>query len=584
MYKGGNLFSFFAKKKEKVQPGVLKATPLPVNKQTGADVVPENFPKASPLAGKKRITQRLPVQAVKAFQNAGARQFPIANEQPVVELGTSSEPEMTVDVPAKVIINALPESVLAASRDVILPQVAPGQVVKLPLMTVLPMLPSGRVEFGVQEIAALLPGHFLQPAESISGVTFIIPLFEIASRIPQEALMLRVDQQPIDSMALKMEDPFNPEQLRIEAEKAERESVVSAQAEPVDDVPEVPAKDDAPVMAEEAPPLAIKVEQPAEEPKPEPEIPVAEIPLGGNAGSQLDSVSVQDEDEAVDISAKEELPVPSQEIEPEPEPEPVKPLPKPDANVEPDFSFAQTEQFKRFLAQLEDEIAAKNQAVAQPEPELPKDSNITEMPADILVEEKEAPAPLPPDALTFAGKVEDDVTAQSETLGPVPAANDEPPPLAQPLEFKKTLTQSFNLPHTVNLSPRVNDILGLPQDGDLTLKEVAAHIRRWPGVQGCAIVDKGGMPIAFDMNDTEFAKNLSAFAPKILSRVHELFSDIGLLGAPEIQVPSADFSTYICRHGEVYFVLLHDDVNMPVWYSLIIKQILAELSFAPREA
>ncbi len=119
---------------------------------------------------------------------------------------------------------------------------------------------------------------------------------------------------------------------------------------------------------------------------------------------------------------------------------------------------------------------------------------------------------------------------------------------------------------------------------NLTLKDVAAHIRRWPGVQGCSIVDKGGLPIAFDMGDTEFAKTLSAFAPKILARVNTLFTDLGLPGAQEIQVPSDEFSTYICRHGDVYFILLHDDANIPVWYGVIIKQILAELSFATRES
>ncbi|MDR0533608.1 MAG: hypothetical protein LBH01_06610 [Verrucomicrobiales bacterium] len=642
------MFSFFAKKKEEPQVAVAAGKTvnpaLPVTgKAQAADVVPESFSKSTGFTGKKRVTQRLSVQAVRAFQNANNDLTGMPGE---TDNEAAEEPgrQVSIDLPSEVVLRVLPDEVLAAPREILIQQLLPGSKVSLPLASILPMLPSGRLEFAVQEVSPFLPGHFLQAPESLNGQTFVLPLFEVASRIPQDALRLRDDQRPIDSLALRMDDPFNPEQLRAAAEAAEAAAVQEEVLPPV--VPPAPPEPAAPVISPA--PFQVKAvepeikaaipELPVRLPMPPPAPVAPAIPVFKEEVPLIEPELKKEELVADEFPVDEpQVFVPSASTEEELAAEPVvapEIAPLAGETTEPDFSFAQTEQFRKFLEQLESEIATKNAAQSEsaepplsPVPLEPLEIPAEEAPvipafsfptaakedvppivpgSDILVEAKEEPAPLPPDVLTFKpltppppAPAEFPAPAaiipplaplpveepKVEPLPPAPAKLQAQPEPAPAAALPSPPIAHFGQPaHPVNLSPRVNDILGLPAEHDLTLKDVVAHVRRWPGVKGCAIVDKGGLPIAFDMNDSEFARTLSAFAPKILSRVHELFADIGLLGAPEIQVPSDEFSTYICRHGDVYFVLLHDDVNMPVWYSVIVKQILAELSFAPSEA
>jgi hypothetical protein len=123
------------------------------------------------------------------------------------------------------------------------------------------------------------------------------------------------------------------------------------------------------------------------------------------------------------------------------------PTPLPVSSVEPDFSFAQTEQFKKFLEQLEDEITAKNNpppaAVEAEEPDFSPSNaeepvageiNVPEVSTDsaILVEDKEEPAPLPPDALTFKREEEAPASSVVEPL-PLPAGESELPEIVPPV-------------------------------------------------------------------------------------------------------------------------------------------------------
>jgi hypothetical protein len=104
------------------------------------------------------------VQAVRAFQ-AAAGDFS-GGETPENELSQEqSSPQPTVDLPTEVILRVLPDAVLAAPREALLQQIPSGSKVSFPLMTVLPMLPSGRVEFAVQEVSVRgIERTNLQPA------------------------------------------------------------------------------------------------------------------------------------------------------------------------------------------------------------------------------------------------------------------------------------------------------------------------------------------------------------------------------------------------------------------------------------
>jgi hypothetical protein len=62
-----------------------------------------------------------------------------------------------------------------------------------------------------------------------------------------------------------------------------------------------------------------------------------------------------------------------------------------------------------------------------------------------------------------------------------------------------------------------------------------------------------------------------------VSRVSELFVDLGMPEVQEIHVPMDDVSTFLFMEGGVYFIVLYKDASMPHWYRKVIKAVLEEI-------
>lgn len=190
--------------------------------------------------------------------------------------------------------------------------------------------------------------------------------------------------------------------------------------------------------------------------------------------------------------------------------------------------------------------------------------------------------PKPPEVKGFASfptmpVVEKVPVAQyeEEEIAPVPLVQAVAPVANVGLSVP-SLTANSDSPR-IRLSPTINKYLGLDDRAEITFNDVMLQVRRWPGVSGCVITGKDGLPISAVVDDMAFSKSLSAFAPKIVSRVSELFVDLGMPEVQELHVPMDDVSTFLFREADVYFILLYKDASIPDWYRKVIKAVLEEI-------
>ncbi|MDD5261875.1 MAG: hypothetical protein PHD76_08510 [Methylacidiphilales bacterium] len=622
------------------------------------------------MTNRKKVTQRLSLKAIQPNSGAPGQgvqkiQLPGVRQPSVFEPATPVPQQIQghVYVPFSIILQAIPAQYLTAPLAELLAHPESGVEVGLPLALILPALPSGKVEFTVQEIVPYIPEGFVQPAEVLGDealASFTLPLYQIASRIPADSMILRGDQRPVDSSVLSMADPFSPEMLGLNRPEPEPEAAATdfapAPETPVELEPEPVAAD--PISQEpelmNVPEIVPEpVTAPALEIVPEPSVPppaLVEPAASVEPESELQYdpailAAAEAELEREALGAAEPAPEPSIEeiaasVEP-PQEEVYDSGPTPATQEAPATAVAPTTgeiDWANALAELNAQAEQEAAVRVQPEeaPAIPSPSLEPPVPAfdlsgktlqfPVRVEEtgisgiEGREATIPPPKGTLAGKLPPLESAlsmptrpvpvpflnepaksqgqgfvkvmqprlwEAESAPPVPEGKMTPalpifPAIPQPAHsasssIKKEASRTQRL-HFISLSPTVNNLLGVPLHEDIKLKDVVGQIRRWPGVLGCIIAGKDGLPITSETEDRGFAQSLSAFAPKILARVNELFTDLGMAEAEEVHVPAGGASTFIYRYDDVYFILLHREANVPPWYSKIIRQVLKEIA------
>lgn len=255
-------------------------------------------------AGRRRITQRISLgdAAAKVANapipaNAGVSANHITLPGMVgaaSEAPTAPSFSGAVDVPVSVILSSLPPEVLAQDINVLLADPQAQATAPLPLDSILMMLPSGKVEFSIREIAGYIPANFIHPPEMLGPAAdnlLRLPLSELVTRVPPDCLSIRPDQKTVDPTVKGMDEPFTQEmieKLARQNEAAAAEAAVQdpavAQA-PADPLAAPPAAPEAPAFDAPSPP--IPDENPAEAAPPPIDLPPAPPLLSQEEGSPL---------------------------------------------------------------------------------------------------------------------------------------------------------------------------------------------------------------------------------------------------------------------------------------------------------
>ncbi|MGF1678818.1 MAG: roadblock/LC7 domain-containing protein [Candidatus Methylacidiphilales bacterium] len=602
---------------------------------------PSNISSAD-QAPRKRITQRLVLggKGVETGEiNVGmGLKIPGAPDPIVSQMIPSMVTGGTLEVPVASLLGYIPVEFVTRDHEFLYQSPLSQQMASLPLGQILTLLPSGKIEILAHELSASMPPGVMKSADELGDYAYspvALPLQEIISRIPEEALTLRSDQKPIDDSVTRMDDPFSAEMLAAAQEALRQQQ--EAGAFDINEPEDIPVA--APAIQEE--PLAAEY---------------AEAPV------------LESEDAPVAMESEEELESDLSDINQE---DTVVGLPHEEEDNAPDaldLSFTQSEEYLKFLAQSESE-GIEAATATQNEPELPPDQPFEEPMEEAQYEEadvspvdyaeEEISLALPPDDLSdtevtkiiprapMAGEIPSPAPTDADNplfaptrviakskpahsparpmpniqakasapltgfkLPPPPSSkisapakapsaitpphfNAPPPAAANPaFSFQKQATLPPPPPtsaplvaaapsHAASdqlLSDRLIGLLGMRNQNPPTLKEVVTQMNSWPGMKGCIVGGKDGLKISSDMEDDAFANSIAAFAPKLISRITEIFQDMGFEEVQELHTPIRDSSVYVFRDRDLYLIALFNDVAFPESYRLHIKEVLKELN------
>jgi len=200
----------------------------------------------------------------------------------------------------------------------------------------------------------------------------------------------------------------------------------------------------------------------------------------------------------------------------------------------------------------------------------------------------------PPFQFKMPGKPAESEKAEVAPSAEVPSADEEPANRPQAEKAEKaekayTVSRDPSISKTskmsspaaqavVEISDELRRALRLNEEQRVTLRDIVHQINCWPGMEGCILGGKDGLTITSEIEDERFGNSLSAFAPKILGRLNELFRDLGFASVEEIQTPMEDGSVFIFRFEELFFIALSGEANMPLSYRQLIKDIIKELA------
>ncbi|MEM9445082.1 MAG: helix-hairpin-helix domain-containing protein [Verrucomicrobiota bacterium] len=263
-------FNLFAKKKEEgqnpssgvkpIKPPELKPPPAATNVSgpaPGANFkvppkvqpapLPQGLAPAKPPfpSGKKRITQRISVPGASSSEAAAAHTPIVSSDAGLARTQNVDLNSMgTVELPLAVVLPLISQSVLTSDVNSLLSSEAANYNLKLPLQSIIPMMPSGKIEFTHREISEGMPPNILVATEQMGEVAeemISLPLSEVVMRVPPQYLSLRADQKMVDPSVSSMEDPFSEEKLRQMAE--ERAAAKAAgQVEELDGIQDSPTQ------------------------------------------------------------------------------------------------------------------------------------------------------------------------------------------------------------------------------------------------------------------------------------------------------------------------------------------------------
>lgn len=530
-------------------------------------------PGSQPLfeRARKRVTQRLSLAGLNSG-GVGSAKFKIpAVEAAPAPVAPPTPPvpeqvEAVLGLPASVVIPLLPETVLLSDPASLLNSPQGQMDFRLPLGTVLPMLPSGKIEFSIGDLSQCAPEGIIHPLESLgewATQSVLLPLPQVVMRIPPEFMTLRRDQKPIDTAVAAMDDPFSPEALRAKAEAAQAEQAAQAvQESPAvgGDVPSYPLP-----VAEEIPAAApVEAAMPESAPLPE-EVSPVEIP-------PAEPVVEEEAGEPVPAYRAAADPVPSEDAPP---------------IAEPDFSFTQSAEYQALLSKLQ--MAEEPAAPAlPPEPVMEATSSRADSSPEPLeippTPAPEPPAPRPMPSFSFPSPAKPPVpetpaaNPPEETLpaSPLSAAVGAVPALSG--SFHKAL-QGLTHQEKDEIKPPVrrsdlHDLMRLPAEVPAGFKEFTRQLSLWPGMKSCVICGPDGLPIASAGSEGKSGDSLAALAPRLFKNASALLADLGRSDLAEMNFPGEPDSLTLFRNKHFILIAVHVDEQLPTIYRQNIREAL----------
>ncbi|HSI84707.1 MAG: helix-hairpin-helix domain-containing protein [Candidatus Methylacidiphilales bacterium] len=124
------------------------------------------------------------------------------------------------------------------------------------------------------------------------------------------------------------------------------------------------------------------------------------------------------------------------------------------------------------------------------------------------------------------------------------------------------------------------ELLNLPPDRDLSLKDITDRLLGWPDVIGCALGQASGLPLVGHVPKPLELKAIVAFAPKMFSAVNSSFKNFAGDESAEIIIPTKGTSYHMFKNRELYLVILCRRRQLPRRQMKMIRSVLKLLDTA----
>jgi hypothetical protein len=528
-------------------------------------------------------------QAPKAVAPAGAPPRP-----PSVPLPTPTSPQMAAALPTPPLPTAPNMPTPPAFRTAALPPVSPAIRANSPVPPAAPntssrmISPSGRLPAPTR---ATTPIPTRPPAGLGSRpTTGALPMMQPTVPIPAMPGQTGTLPPPRPPAAIPMSPP--PAPVRTTPPPPPQPVAVAPEPLPEPEPEEVVPEISSAMRATQA--LPPEPEIVAQAPAPAPAAP----DTGTDDLQRLAALAMQQMDEG-DEPAATEAPA----IAPEPEPEPVAfaartaPLPEPVVEPEP---LPEPEPEPAPIASAPPVEEPEPQAVPEPEPESEPEPQRQPEPEPAPVAAS-APAPAPaetPAAVPSTGAVAFNLNSCSAAdLAKIPGC---PPALAESIVAYRSKIKSFRKLESLlavpgmtaefytiltGESPReggipvtLNEMLGFPPEGDVSLKDITDRISCWPDVAGCVLSQKSGLSLVGSVPAGYDKAAIVAFAPRMFESINKSFEEITGKETDELIIPSAGVSFHIFRNKELYLIILSRQPLMPERHLRVARMVLSTLT------
>ena len=552
-------------------------------------------------------------QAPFALASRMARPIPAANETPPQPATpeTAAVGAESITVSLRSLVAVMPDQYFICSRTDLWRRIDLDTRIPLPADLVVPQLKVARVRLPLSVAISLMPGSILaSPLPSISDETIPIALQEIVPQLPATLFSSQTKQSDLEEIDFSDSDiptPFaerdftpatveirtvEPAQLPPPSPPLERESLAEAaeissgvlEDEEAEIFAEKPAVAE-PTSTSTVPAAAEPVTEATPKPMPAEAVVGPVPPLGAPEAAEPPAVAAEAQAaEPATIEQPAAEPAAAEPVAQVTTPAPIAAEPAYQAALPPAEATAEIAAPAPVAAEQRpttEALPRTDQAEISPpvdqgpeagQPETTSEEPSTEAATEALTSEPATPAPC-------VGSTPDQVLANLNrwSLADLVRIEGIDPVLAKRIiEFRdshgglKSLEELRQVPgigrrlfRSLASPPRrhLNRLLGVEHNEELTLQEIVRLTSRLQGVAGCILAMSDGVFLTGELPPHLDRETISVFAPQLFRKVGRYMKELGTGQVTRLSVFTDQQPISILRAGEIFLIVLHDNVH-----------------------
>jgi hypothetical protein len=123
----------------------------------------------------------------------------------------------------------------------------------------------------------------------------------------------------------------------------------------------------------------------------------------------------------------------------------------------------------------------------------------------------------------------------------------------------------------------VNELLGFPEEQQVSLKDVTDRIACWPDVTGCVLSQSSGLSLVGTVASGVNKAAIVAFAPRMFESINKSFAEVSGQETDALVIPATGTSFHLFRNQDLYLIIMCRLPQMPERHLKVARFVLAAL-------